>query len=308
MGERSLNEWHQYLQWGTAASGFGMMLASFFQLYWAAVMIGFPRPAGGAVALALEILLACVATAVTTIPKPKSNGAKGYYWSLWAIFAFLLMISISGNVGHALIFLSAKLESGELPVLVSEHKAVLFVVGAAIAAMVPLGGSFGLHVSGFVRAHGAGADWTDSAGSAALVDPVSTPAVRPVSAQGAVTPLKKASPAVEVTSPAPTTATIPLPRPEPQFASEATASAIVVPSEEELYAEYKQARIVGESHRFEPGGDLTGTALGERMNQSAGNGRKRKIRFESSYEAEAAEAAGHGVERTNLPSGSARAS
>ncbi|MFJ8301348.1 hypothetical protein ACIQ9R_36355 [Streptomyces sp. NPDC094447] len=171
-GERDLRDWHRNLRLGAAGASFGMMLASLYQLHWAGTLIGFPSFAAAAMAGSLEILLAFNAGAVTSIRKRTPDGQEaGYFWSLWAIFGFLLCISVAANVGHAVVALSEWFASGAAPAVMVEHKMWVYGVGSAVAAMVPLGGSFGLHISGFVRKNGAGSDWSDSSGTAAVVSP-----------------------------------------------------------------------------------------------------------------------------------------
>ncbi|MFE1270618.1 hypothetical protein [Streptomyces sp. NPDC058758] len=174
-GERELRDWHRNLRLGAAGASFGMMLASLYQLHWAGTLIGFPSFAAAAMAGSLEILLAFNAGAVTSIRKRTPDGQEaGYFWSLWAIFGFLLCISVAANVGHAVVALSEWFASGEAPAVMVQHKMWVYGVGSAVAAMVPLGGSFGLHISGFVRKNGAGSDWSDSTGTAAVVSPGAT--------------------------------------------------------------------------------------------------------------------------------------
>ncbi|WP_030777693.1 hypothetical protein [Streptomyces sp. NRRL S-920] len=309
-GERELRDWHRSLRIGAATAGFGMMLASLYQLHWAGALIGFPSLAAAAMAGSLELLLAFNAGAVTSIRKRTDKGTEGgYYWSLWCIFAFLLCISIAANVGHAMVALSEWFSSGEAPVVMVENRVYVYAVGSAVAAMVPLGGSFGLHISGFVRARGAGSDWVDEDGTGALLDagmtaPVATPqsttAARPVaeaSAQGdadlAPEPQTEA-PAVVAKGEAPE-------RPEPEPAAAPEGESVKVLREEELYAIYKAARDADETHRFGPRGDLNPTQLGRRLGQSPQNGRKNVgPRFDSRYRAEKQEERGDGVNLEGL--------
>ncbi|MEU3501193.1 hypothetical protein ABZ726_10605 [Streptomyces hundungensis] len=184
-GERELRDWHRNMRIGAALAGYGMMLASLYQLHWAGTLIGFPWLPAAAMAGSLELLLAFNAGAVTSIRKRNPDGTEGgYYWSLWGIFGFLLCISIAANVGHCLVALSEWFGSGAAPHVMVTHQMWVYGVGSAVSAMVPLGGSFGLHVSGFVRKHGAGSDWSDSTGSAAVVTPGTNVAPAPTSATG----------------------------------------------------------------------------------------------------------------------------
>lgn len=323
-GERELRDWHRNLRIGAAAAGFGMMLASLYQLHWAGSLIGFPTLAAAAMAGSLELLLAFNAGAVTTIRKRDDAGTEGgYYWSLWCIFAFLLLISIAANVGHAMVALSEWFSAGSAPAVMADNRIYVYVVGSAVAAMVPLGGSFGLHISGFVRARGAGSDWADEDGTGALTDTVApasatprkAPAPRPAVKAAAPKPSAPAecAPAEERLSaidapetPAPQAATENgTTEPEQDKKPTAQIEPVTVLSEEELFAIYKTARDNGEHHRFGPRGDLNPTSLGRRLGQSPQNGRKNVgPRFENRYRAEGQERRGEGVNMDGLGSDS----
>ena len=308
LGERSLRDFHQLLMKSSAGSGMGMMVASLCQLYWAALLIGFPWPAAALVAGSLEVLLAVILSTVTTIKRQKhdkkTDGFKAtYYWSLWAIFAFLLTISIAGNVGHAVIFLSQKIESGALPKLLVDNAKVVYAVGGALAGMVAIGGSFGAHVSGFIRAHGAGSDWVSEDGTAPA-----TPAAPQTPARHAKPSVQKPAtvtdinnrdrahaadkqPRRSVSAPIPEQPAAAQPTPTPEAPTAAAPDAAVPPvapaiTEGELYAEYAKARLDRQYERFAARGDLNGTQLGIRLGQTPGNGRKVKSRFESQFAAE----------------------
>ncbi|MFK0290718.1 hypothetical protein ACIQU6_09595 [Streptomyces sp. NPDC090442] len=313
-GERELRDWHRNLRIGAAAAGFGMMLASLYQLHWAGRLIGFPNFAAVAMAGSLELLLAINAGAVTLIRRRRADGADGgYYWSLWCIFAFLLCISVAANVGHAIVALSEWFSAGQAPTVLVENRGWVYVVGSAVAAMVPLGGSFGIHISGFVRARGAGSDWIDADGSGALLDPtVPQPAPQRNSAP-ATRPAAKAPAQPKSPTPAPTSEPGPVPqttedqqepdlkpkKPQPKDPSVINPEQVM--PEEELYAIYKAARDAGEHERFGPRGDLNRSQLGRLLGQSPQNGRKRVgLRFESRYEAEAAAEQGDGVDMGGL--------
>ncbi|MEU5425536.1 hypothetical protein AB0H73_07995 [Streptomyces olivoreticuli] len=313
-GERDLRDWHRNLRIGAAAAGFGMMLASLYQLHWAGTLIGFPSFAAAAMAGSLELLLAFNAGAVTSIRKRTERGAEGgYYWSLWCIFAFLLCISIAANVGHAMVALSEWFSVGGAPTMMAENRVYVYVIGSAVAAMVPLGGSFGLHISGFVRARGAGSDWVDEDGTGALLDTAA-----PVPAAPRKTPAVPRSmakvPAEKAKAPAPEQpAEAPAPDPKDEASEETEQEQEPTPEiepvkvlpEEELYAIYKAARDADEHHRFGPRGDLNPTQLGRRLGQSPQNGRKNVgPRFDSRYRAEKQQERGDGVDLDGLEAGS----
>ncbi|GHF33791.1 hypothetical protein GCM10010218_13630 [Streptomyces mashuensis] len=313
-GERELRDWHRNLRIGAAAAGFGMMLASLYQLHWAGTLIGFPTFAAGAMAGSLELLLAFNAGAVTSIRKRTERGAEGgYYWSLWCIFAFLLCISIAANVGHAMVALSEWFSVGGAPTVMAEHRVYVYAVGCAVAAMVPLGGSFGLHISGFVRARGAGSDWVDEDGTGALLDTAAPVPAAPRKTPAVPRPTAKV-PAEKPKPPAPDQpAEAPPEEPKDEVAEEIEQEPDPAPeielvkvlSEEELYAIYKAARDADEHHRFGPRGDLNPTQLGRRLGQSPQNGRKNVgPRFDSRYRAEKQEERGDGVDLDGLEAGS----
>ncbi|MGA5135164.1 hypothetical protein ACPCTO_35840 [Streptomyces olivoreticuli] len=291
-----------------------MMLASLYQLHWAGTLIGFPSFAAAAMAGSLELLLAFNAGAVTSIRKRTERGAEGgYYWSLWCIFAFLLCISIAANVGHAMVALSEWFSVGGAPTMMAENRVYVYVIGSAVAAMVPLGGSFGLHISGFVRARGAGSDWVDEDGTGALLDTAA-----PVPAAPRKTPAVPRSmakvPAEKAKAPAPEQpAEAPAPDPKDEASEETEQEPEPAPEiepvkvlpEEELYAIYKAARDADEHHRFGPRGDLNPTQLGRRLGQSPQNGRKNVgPRFDSRYRAEKQQERGDGVDLDGLDAGS----
>ncbi|MFE3139610.1 hypothetical protein [Streptomyces scopuliridis] len=304
-GERELRDWHRNLRIGAAAAGFGMMLASLYQLHWAGTLIGFPTLAAAAMAGSLELLLAFNAGAVTSIRKRTDAGAEGgYYWSLWLIFAFLLCISIAANVGHAMVALSEWFSAGGAPTVMTENPVYVYAVGSAVAAMVPLGGSFGLHISGFVRARGAGSDWVDENGSGALLDTAAPlPPARKPSAPRPVVKVPAQAPKAPEPADKPVTdskgETTEQDEQGPEPAPE--IEPVTVLSEEELYDIYKAARDGDEQHRFGPRGDLNPTQLGRRLGQSPQNGRKNVgPRFDSRYQAEKQEAQGGGVDMGSL--------
>lgn len=296
-GERELRDWHRNLRVGAAAASFGMMLASLYQLHWAGTLIGFPTFAAAAMAGSLELLLAFNAGAVTSIRKRTDDGREGgYYWSLWAIFGFLLCISVAANVGHAVVALSEWFASGAAPPVMAKHQMWVYGAGSAVAAMVPLGGSFGLHISGFVRKNGAGSDWSDASGTAAVVSPgIATAPVAPKPEPSRPRGVRRAkAPAwigqggapereanlKSVPSSAQPPAEIPVPDPQEQTAKPQSSGVQVLrpdlPYEERkevLYQEWRTAMLNGEESRFKQGGDLNGSKLGLRLGKGAASGR-----------------------------------
>ncbi|MEW1700123.1 hypothetical protein ACIQCR_17195 [Streptomyces sp. NPDC093249] len=280
-GERELRDWHRNLRLGAAGAGFGMMTASLYQLHWAGTLVGFPTVAAGTMAISLEILLAFNAGVVTSIRRRDADGNEtGYYWSLWLIFGFLLTISIAANVGHAVVAMGAWLGSGEAPRVLVENPAWVYGIGSAVAAMVPLGGSFGLHISGFVRAHGAGSDWVDPDGTRVLAEESADSDLSGEAGEG--------DDGAESGDTVPGPGDEKGPRTPPL-------------TEEELYRIYKVARDKGQARRFGKLGDLCPSQLGRRLGQSPQNGRKTVgPRFDARYRAERLAEEGGGVDMKEL--------
>ncbi|WP_143664489.1 hypothetical protein [Streptomyces sp. NRRL B-24572] len=292
-GERELRDWHKRLRLGAAGAGFGMMIASLYQLHWAGTLVGFPTIAAGAMAVSLETLLAFNAGAVTTIRRRDADGNEtGYYWSLWLIFGFLLTISIAANVGHAMAALATWFGSGQAPQVLNENRAWVYGIGSAVAAMVPLGGSFGLHISGFVRAHGAGSDWVDPDGTCVVQEEAATAPPAPAVGEDAA---ETAEPVVPETEEEGDTSkeddeSGPNEEDEQDDDSDATLT------EEQLYAIWKDARDKNEESRFGRFGDLNPSQLGRRLGHTPQNGRKNVgPRFEARYRAEKLKEQGGGV-------------
>jgi hypothetical protein len=163
-GEVGLAAWHRAwrrIMFGTAL---GLMSASLFAITWALALVGIPRWLALPVAVVMEVGMAGVASTATTIRKPRSakrDGTPrpdGYYLSLWVIFSFMMLLAQAANVGHAVVKVSDQI--GTLPAWLP-HAAV-YGFAAAFAALFPLGGTLFIHVSGFLRAHGVGADWIDA--------------------------------------------------------------------------------------------------------------------------------------------------
>ncbi|WP_435059430.1 hypothetical protein [Streptomyces sp. bgisy060] len=310
-GERELRDWHRNLRLGAAGAGFGMMIASLYQLHWAGTLVGFPTVAAGAMAVSLETLLAFNAGAVTTIRRRDADGNEtGYYWSLWLIFGFLLTISIAANVGHAMTVLATWLGSGDAPQVLDEHRAWVYGIGSGVAAMVPLGGSFGLHISGFVRAHGAGSDWVDPDGVAPLQSVVThIPDEQPQAArQDESTGNEEAKADSDSGDTEPENDGV-ADDVEPERDAEAGEASGQILTEEELYAIFKEARDQNEESRFGKRGDLNPSQLGRRLGYTPQNGRKNVgPRFEARYRAEKLTENGAGLDLGDLESSNTPAS
>lgn len=298
-GERELRDWHKRLRLGAAGAGFGMMIASLYQLHWAGTLVGFPTIAAGAMAVSLETLLAFNAGAVTTIRRRDAEGNEtGYYWSLWLIFGFLLTISIAANVGHAMAALATWFGSGQAPQVLDENRAWVYGIGSAVAAMVPLGGSFGLHISGFVRAHGAGSDWVDPDGTRLAQDEATEAPPVPdededTTGAAAAETEQESDISQEDDESGPDEA-------GKQGADSDEDNAAPL-TEEQLYVIWKEARDKNEESRFGRFGDLNPSQLGRRLGYTPQNGRKNVgPRFEARYRAEKLKEQGGGVDLDEL--------
>jgi hypothetical protein len=172
--EEGLKGWHLFLRHVTFGAALCLMVASFFAVRWACLLVGLPSPFedGGqwtlpfaeAVPLAMEVAMAATASAATTIRKqPRAdhpNRPGGYYISLWVIFGFLMALAQVANIGHAIVAITEQLAGMALPTWIPDQ--AVYIFGGAFAALFPLGGTMFVHVSGFVRAHGVGADWIES--------------------------------------------------------------------------------------------------------------------------------------------------
>ncbi|MEU9699567.1 hypothetical protein [Streptomyces sp. NPDC047981] len=299
-GERELRDWHERLRFGAAGAGFGMMIASLYQLYWAGTLVGFPTLAAVAMAISLETLLAFNAGAVTTIRRRDADGNEtGYYWSLWLIFGFLLTISIAANVGHAMAALATWFGSGQVPQVLDENRAWVYGIGSAVAAMVPLGGTFGLHISGFVRAHGAGSDWMDPEGTRVVQNEAT--ATPPAPAIGEDAAETAAPAAVETEEESDTSQADDESGPDEADEQDDDADGDATLTEEQLYTIWKDARDKSEESRFGWFGDLNPSQLGRRLGHTPQNGRKNVgPRFEARYRAEKLKEQGGGVDLDEL--------
>ena len=153
-GEISLAQWHRMLRHGEFACALVLMCLSLVALSWALELVGIPVWLAYVGAVFIEVGMAGTASAATTIRKP----GGGYYLSLWAIFSFMMALAQAANVGHALVEVSGRL--GDLPPWMDAR--VAYVFAAAFAALFPLGGTMLIHVSGFLRVHGADAQWVDA--------------------------------------------------------------------------------------------------------------------------------------------------
>jgi hypothetical protein len=151
--EISLADWHFYWRHGLFVCAVGWMLLSVFALHWAITLTGIPSWASWAGAAVFEVSMAGTATSATTTRKPDGSAFR----SPWLVFSFFMLLAQVCNVGHALVAVSGRL--AELPPWIPASVAYTFA--GALAALFPLGGTMLVHMSGFLRAHGADAQWVD---------------------------------------------------------------------------------------------------------------------------------------------------
>jgi hypothetical protein len=317
-GELSVMGWHAFSIWALLVVGFGLMLTSFTALFWAADLIGFPRIAAVTSAGGFEAMVALVGVAATSVRKKHPDGSEGgFYASMWMIFLFQIAVSIMVNVLHASISLDEWFSTAVPGSTALRFKNVITIALCAYAAAVPIGGTLAAHASGFLRKHGAGADWVvdevpaEASVQAAPAKPEGKHAAgaRPAPAPRPVTTAKSAPARPVVTAPVATEAAPidaqdnrgPLPHQDTAWHAKLEAAAgegkkipelSVGMSEEDLYVVWCAAVHAGEEHRFGRDGDLTGTALGHWLNQSGGQGRKVKLRFEQRFGAESTDQRG----------------
>lgn len=167
-GEVSLAQLHRASSWIVFGAALALMSLSLVSIYWALDLVGMPPLLALIGALALEGGMAWTAHTATTIRKPrppKKDGAArpdGYYLHLWVIYSAVTLLAQAANVWHAMVSVADFLvrEPKALPPWMPESAAYWFA--GAFALLFPLGGTLFVHVSGFLRVHGAGADWIDT--------------------------------------------------------------------------------------------------------------------------------------------------
>lgn len=205
-GEISLAQWHRMVRHIVFGAALALMSLSLVALHWALDLVGIPTLLAFAGAIFIEVGMACVASAATTIRKPREPGKDGeardpgYYLSLWAIFSFMMLLAQGANVGHALVEVSGQIQT--LPAWVPSRAVYLFA--GAFAALFPLGGTLFVHVSGFLRAHGADANWIDPDAESVRVredSTTTTRAVRPRASRANGRPTARDTNAVETRPP-----------------------------------------------------------------------------------------------------------
>ncbi|MFG3132893.1 hypothetical protein ACGFZU_34995 [Streptomyces tendae] len=298
IGERRAKKWNDNQQRAVFYASLGLMLASITSIRWACSIIGFPAPAAWLVAVSFELLVAIIGDAASSTRRTNRDGSKGgYYGSLWAIFTFMLLLAMTANVGHAVFTMGEAFTAGGMPVFLTDYQGEVMGLGAAFAAAVPLGGTFGFHVSGFLRKYGAGADWIDEAGTKQSTAAVPQPRRRRRKASAlAPAAAQVQRPTVRATVPDPAPAleqSVPLvdqeeppahARTEEEPAqSPVSAEVGKVLDEDDVYERIAQALDAGDDHRLKPGGDLSGASIGVMIGKSRTQGSRMRQRCIKTY-------------------------
>jgi hypothetical protein len=162
-GEESIAQLHDALIYLFLALGAGFQLVSVYALSWLASLAGFPAPLNWVAAAAVEFAMAATSAAVTTAHKhrkPAKDGTPrpdGYFLLPWLVFAVLMGLAQSANVGHAMTEVASRLH--EFPPGLPPR--VPYILAGAFAALFPLGGTFMVYMSGFLRMHGQAANWVE---------------------------------------------------------------------------------------------------------------------------------------------------
>ncbi|MFF4276243.1 hypothetical protein [Streptomyces sp. NPDC001536] len=291
IGERRAKKWNDNQQRALFYASLGLMLASITSIQWACSIIGFPTAAAWLVAVSFELLVAIIGDAASSTRRTNKDGSKGgYYGSLWAIFTFMLLLAMTANVGHAVFTMGEAFTAGNMPEFLTDYQGEVMGLGAAFAAAVPLGGTFGFHVSGFLRKYGAGADWIDEDGTkpttAAADEPrgrrrrTSVPA--PATAQ-----TRRPTVSATVPNPEPKKSVPPVDEDQEHSPSPDKAPNSAVLSEEEVYELLKGALDAGDDDRLKPEGDLNATSIGRMIGLHRAQGSRMRKRLISRYLAEA---------------------
>lgn len=211
-GEVGLAKFHHLIGYASFLAGIALMLASFTALYWFAGVIGLPTIARLAVAGAIEVMAASLASSATTARRETGKVDL----SAWIGFAFFVSIAAYANIMHVIVALTGDKPIPGLPagfVITPE-----FVLAACVfAAACPFGGTFGVHRFGWLRAHGADAEWTDTNEGVLVVEqPARAP--KPKRAPQQVEQTRVEQPAARAPEPAPRVES-PAARPAPAAAS-----------------------------------------------------------------------------------------
>ncbi|WP_329317141.1 hypothetical protein OG723_44255 (plasmid) [Streptomyces sp. NBC_01278] len=290
IGERRAKRWNDNQQRAVFYASLGLMLASITSIKWACTIIGFPVYAAWLVAGSFELLVAIIGDAASSTRQRNEDGTTGgYYGSLWAIFAFMLLLAMTANVGHAVFTMGDAFAAGAMPQFLENYQREVMTLGAAFAAAVPLGGTFGFHVSGFLRKYGAGADWVDDSGAKQAGPDAQVHQIRSRRRQATAPASATPRPVVNasILTKAPQGAPLPLAPPvAPPPASVPPPGAL---TEDEIYERIKEALDRGEEARLQAHGDLNGAEIAKLAGLHPSNGRRMRDRCLSRYLAEASQ-------------------
>lgn len=298
-GQLQMRDWHQALYKFAIACALIMILGSYVSLQWATYFIGLRAMPGslpgiGYFAVAMSLVLpvaieggmAIIASAFTTIPLGRRVDAisgevrKVPKWVLLAIFSFLMALAQASNIGHAMVAVAERLQSPEaaaMPAFLPEWTIYLFA--GALAALMPLGGTFMVYVAGFIREHGVGADWIDDQTEKVHIQ------VSPFGAAAAPAPRaprRQTAPDAPATAPA-----NPAPQPTATPAPAAVQEKAARPESrngETVFAEYRT--------RLADGYQMQGGEIAERLGVSAGHARRVRGEWDKRIQDELAAAGG----------------
>lgn len=199
-GEIGLAKFHRGIGLFSFAAGVALMLVSFTALFWFGGVIGLPKIARVAVAIAFEVLAATLASSATTARR-KTGETDG---SAWLAFAAVVSVNAFANVMHVIVFLvHAKPGTPAADLPVELRTANWFIAAACVfAAICALGGTLGVHRFGWLRANGADAEWTDTE-QGVVVEQQNKPRPAPAAKQKpAEAPAPDARPAEQTPAPA----------------------------------------------------------------------------------------------------------
>lgn len=186
-GEIGLAGFHRIIGYSSAVAALCLMGASITALYWFAGVIGLPTPAQVLVALAIEVMAASLAASATTAFR---DGGRVDF-TAWVGFAFFITIAAFANIMHVVTFI----DTSVAPEWFGKGE---FIVAACIfAAACPLGGTWGVHRFGWLRAHGADAEWSEDAQGRMVA-----PAQAARAPRAAAQPLRAAQPRATPAAPA----------------------------------------------------------------------------------------------------------
>lgn len=176
-GEIGLATFHHGIGISSFLAGIVLMLVSFTALHWFGGVIGLPEIARIGVAIAFEVLAAGLASSATTARRESGETDT----SAWIAFGAVVSVNAFANVMHVIVFLVHAKPGTPAADLPPELRGSTWFIAAAcvFAAICALGGTLGVHRFGWLRAHGADADWTDTAEGVVVQQPARKPAPKP---------------------------------------------------------------------------------------------------------------------------------